>query len=281
MLTNIFASNNIMKRLYAVVLVLVVLIILVLASGRRSKAKKADNILKIYRFYPNGRVLVHSTITFGPPGESEEAEEAKTPKLGILASLHGNEIAGFRACARLIVNGWFSKMAVEKKMIIIVIPAGNPYGLRNGIRWSSNKSKPDINRNFGSEEGDDIISSQIIKALSDCDLVLDFHEGWGFYKQGTGSVGSTLMATKTEAGLAAKLAPKIVETLNAGIENPTKKFTAILDNQCDIKKTFRCYMQEHKKEYILTETSGQNNIQPIELRMRQVYTVIKTSIENL
>lgn len=76
-------------------------------------------------------------------------------RLGIVASVHGNEPAGFRACVRLMAMDWFSKW---KDIEVVVIPAGNPYGLRNGIRWSRYFLKPDINRNFGSESGDDPIS---------------------------------------------------------------------------------------------------------------------------
>lgn len=234
--------------------------------------------------HPNDKIL--RVFNFSPSSGEESDFGGKLNKNGkilkcfILASTHGNEEAGFRACVRLIANGWFAKKARENNINIIVIPAGNPYGLRNGVRWSANKSKPDINRNFGTETGDDEISAQIIRALADCDIVLDFHEGWGYYKQGMGSVGSTLMSTETPLGLAKRLNFMARNELNSSIVEPVKKFTSITGKQCDIKKTLRCYMQERQKEYILIETSGQNDIQPLEVRMRQVYTVLRVVLDH-
>jgi predicted deacylase len=224
----------------------VVFLIVVVASSRPN-----DNKIKVFKFC-NGKPKF---------------------RLGIVASVHGNEPAGFRACTRLMSMDWFSKW---KDIEVVVIPAGNPYGLRNGIRWSRYLLKPDINRNFGSESGDDPISKQILKAVKKCNMILDFHEGWGYYLEGKGSVGSTLMCTDTE--LAHTVAETAKRALNASIVNPIKKFTVIKDKQCDIKQTLRCYMNKKGIPYILTETSGQNNIQPMDLRMYQVITIIKSAL---
>lgn len=235
-----------MRVLLVLLAIMVVLFIVAIASSRAT-----DNEIKVFKFC-NGKPKF---------------------RLGIVASVHGNEPAGFRACVRLMSKDWFKEW---KNIEIVVIPAGNPYGLRNGIRWSRYLLKPDINRNFGSESGDDPISRQILKAVKSCDMVLDFHEGWGYYLEGKGSVGSTLMCTDTK--LAHVVAVTAQRALNASIENPIKKFTVIGDKQCDIKQTLRCYMHKKGILYILTETSGQNNIQPIELRMYQVITIIKSAL---
>ena len=39
---------------------------------------------------------------------------------------------------------------------------------------------------------------------------------------------------------------------------------------CTIKSTLACYMQKHKRPYILMETTGQNDIQPMHVRVRQI-----------
>ena len=48
---------------------------------------------------------------------------------------------------------------------------------------------------------------------------------------------------------------------------------------CNIESSFGCYNYKNNKKYILIETSGQNNIQKMEVRKNQVKIVIDTVLD--
>lgn len=191
-------------------------------------------------------------------------------KVCFVAGVHGNEPAASLLLKELVKTDYFSNISEEKELFIRVLPGVNEFGLAFGIRNQNSLFNPDINRTFvGDGQGN--ISKEMIALTKDIPLIIDFHEGWGFHLIDKDSLGSTLTSTKR----AIPLAQKMVERVNQGISVPEHKFM-ILDRMCEIKSSFSCYSNRHGKNYILVETSGQNNIQPIEVRQQQVMIILDT-----
>jgi predicted deacylase len=199
--------------------------------------------------------------------------------IGILAGVHGNEPSGTEALQELIQSDWFNKNEA-RKFNFVIVPRANEYGLRNNIRWTDSIAHPDLNRSF-TERGGDILSEFLMKEFANVDLLLDFHEGWGWHKINHSSIGSTLSPTKTSSGLSLNIAKAAADNINSNIDNINKKFQVLPDISCDIKSALSCYMERAGREYILTETTGQKNIQPINVRTDQVKNVIDTAVTQL
>lgn len=184
-------------------------------------------------------------------------------KICFLAGVHGNEPAGSYILIKLLKKNYFN----NKNLFIRIIPVVNEFGLRNNIRYQNNILYPDINRNFTENDGIENMSKQLINLTKNFNIIIDIHEAWGFYNDNNGSIGSTITTNMTNLG---KI---IINELNKDIDKKRYKFV-LLDNLCKIKSTFGCYNKN--KKYMLIEISGQNDIQPIELRMNQIYTIIRT-----
>lgn len=194
-------------------------------------------------------------------------------KVCFIAGVHGNEPAASLLLKDLVKTDYFYNIAQEKGIFIRVLPGVNEFGLAFGIRVQNSLFNPDINRTFkGDGEGN--ISKEMIALTKDIPLIIDFHEGWGFHLIDKDSLGSSLTSTKG----AMPLAEIIVERVNQEISVPEHKFT-ILDRMCEIKSSFSCYSNRHGKNYILVETSGQNDVQSIEVRQKQVMVVLNTVLD--
>ena len=197
-------------------------------------------------------------------------------KLCFIAGVHGNEPAASMLLEEMIKTDVFEKICKDKRIFIRILPSVNEFGLKFGIRYQNSIINPDINRTF-TNEGNDIISREIIELTKDSTLIIDFHEGWGFHLIEKDSLGSTLTVTK---GLAEEIGIHIVDRLNQKIYDQEKKFV-ILDRICDIESAFSCYSNRHEKNYILVETSGQGDIQPLSVRYEQIQTIINTVLLSL
>lgn len=216
---------------------------------------------------------------FGNCGQLEVHEiKSKNvgPCIGIIGGVHGNEPAGSVTLNNLIQGKWHLPL---KRGKLIVIPSANQCGLAKNSRWQPNVLHPDLNRNFTENGGIEYKSKQIADAFKDCDLVIDIHEGWGFHKIQPSSLGSTLSPTETPK--AQMIASKMLHAINQTIPNPAKHFTQINDISCEIPTTLSCYMNHHNRDYILIEITGQNDIQPIELRERQSQTLLTAALAHL
>lgn len=189
------------------------------------------------------------------------------PIVCFLAGVHGNEYAGTVALEQLIKEGYFRKITRGR---VRIIPRANPWGLQHNVRYQFNAAYPDLNRNF-SENGMETMAQNIVGLLRDVDLVVDFHEGWGWHQISPESVGSTVSPTHIPP--APQIAQVLCTKLNQNILGK-KQFVLLDDISCDIAGTLSCYMQKNKKAYILVETTGQNDIQPLSLRVSQVVTVV-------
>jgi|GEM_PF-6301220 len=189
-----------------------------------------------------------------------------------IAGVHGNEPAGTEMLMDLLKSDYFDQQSMKCQVNIRVIPAVNKWGLEYGQRYQPDLAYPDINRNFQGE-GLEPTSAKIIELTQNYDLVVDFHEGWGFHLINPTSVGSTVLPGRTPQSLT--IANLAMNHINKNICDPRKKFIVMKNNSCEIPKTLSCYREQQKKHYVLVETSGQNDIQPLETRKSQVLSVIQ------
>jgi hypothetical protein len=200
------------------------------------------------------------TIDSGVPG----------PCIGIIAGVHGNERSGPIELLELLKLGKLKKI---KKGKLKIVPCANVIGFERNLRWRDWLFS-DLNRIFDSEDSQVL---KIIDYLSECDVVIDFHEAWGWHLIDSNSTGNTIVpigCTDTAA--------KIVDAVNSNPviskineENPNKKF--IIGQKyvvCKFTGTLSCWMNNHRRKYMLIEVAGQNNIQPLEVRRIIVRTII-------
>jgi predicted deacylase len=192
-------------------------------------------------------------------------------KICFIGSMHGNEPAGHNCLRQLIDSGWFHGATKDKSIFVRIIPTPNPWGLKYGIRYQPNPNYPDLNRNF-QNGGLEPISQKIIKLCNGFDVIVDFHEGWGFHRLQPTSLGSTISPNSSKVAMS--IANVAASALNKKISDPNKQFQILLGNDCDIKGTLSCAIPN----YILVEITGQNNVQPMNIRVDQVKTVVNEVI---
>jgi len=217
--------------------------------------------------------------------KSPDFNELEDKTIMIISGTHGNEPAGYYAISDLINNLKNQKLKLQKCKFILV-PGVNYCALKLNMR-----SVPligDLNRKYPVDINDitcNKINKKIIDLGKDADFILDFHEGWGFHRQNSKSIGSTLTTTNTE--LSQNLSFLIVDNLNKTINLEYKKFKVLTNDENlikensyiygkneNIKGTLLYYETIMNKNYILVETTGQNNIQPLKIRINQINFII-------
>lgn len=230
-------------------------------------------ILILYFFHNKNHVIDHFHVSNNKKIIYYDIISTPRPLICFIAGTHGNEPAGTNALMRLITT--FHNTL--KKGTIRIIPAVNVWGLLNSNRYTSKlgvlTENSDINRNY-TGEGTEILSKTILNLIKNADMVVDFHEGWGYHKCQPSSIGSTINPTSNiNAESIAKLA---VKKINKNMNLKGCKEFSCLHNSCEISSTLSCNMETNNKPYILVETTGQNNIQPMETRIKQINIIIKT-----
>ena len=206
------------------------------------------------------------------------------PVLLMIGGTHGNEPAGTIGLEKFISTN----VHISRGKIIIV-PRVNKIGLELGIRYGFNGFVPiDFNRNYPTvlQESDSNsnsntstnINGQIIKLVGISDFVLDIHESWGWSITNPESLGSGLYPSDTNESKSIGLT--IVKRINQTIIDNKKKFTFSAKHK-EIEGTLYLYCKNTNKNYLLVEITGQNNIQPIELRVDQVIFIINILLEKL
>lgn len=242
-------------------------------------------------------LVVYYYVSHSTPEHYEFGRQTKNGtspfKIAIIAGTHGNEPAGTNALEKLLDSGYFDRLFQQGRqpnISIRVIPRVNAIGLKLGVRHQPNPLYPDINRNYlynpttGEEDGLEPVSKAITDLTKDCDLVIDLHEGWGFHLRNPESIGSTLSHSGSPNSLAGQLSKIAVESLNSKIPFASKKFV-VLDPKshpsCDIRSTLRCARHLAGKNYILIETTGQNDIQPMDVRVGQHIHLIDSILRAL
>lgn len=224
-------------------------------------------LVLIWYLHSNKQKLEHFTQPIMPdvleiPGNNN--------KILIIGGVHGNEPAGTAGIMKWLQN--YVKNKPANSPSLIVIPNANIWGLANNSRYLPRLLHADLNRNFTNNGGSEPVSDFIAKIINDSkpDLVVDFHEGWGFHKIEPDSIGSTV----TSNSLSVNLGAVICDQLNSQIIDADKKFTHRVNIACDIDTTLGCMCEKLKIPYILVETTGQNDRQPMEIRTNQVGVVL-------
>jgi len=198
------------------------------------------------------------------------------PCVGVLAGMHGNEPAASYELTRLINQKWFSRV---KRGSIRIIPVANQFGLRWNVR---NNVLLDMNRQFGENGPLTKDAKDILNFFKPCEIVIDFHEGWGFHQISPESLGSTTMPNSPAVK---QISIQLVDDLNnhplmqsiLSINNKKAWISLEPERSCEIPTTLSCYYAGLGKNHILVETTGQNNIQPLEIRQTQV-SILLTSL---
>lgn len=202
------------------------------------------------------------------------------PTVMIIGGTHGNEPAGSETIKDLIRDINLKKIILNRGKLIL-IPEVNYCGLKLNIRYIFGIG--DLNRKYPKSLNEKIsspINNKIIELAKQSDFILDFHEGWGFHRKNKDSIGSTITPNNTQESI--NLATEFLETINKTIIEDDKKFTILTTNEdllkldkygysssTEIKGSLRYYLNLLNKNYILIETTGQDNIQKIDLRKQQ------------
>lgn len=203
----------------------------------------------------------------------------------IIGGTHGNEPIGSIAIHSLIekLNNNSNKLKTGK---LILIPDVNYCGLKLGIRFipgigDLNRKYPILNNDYTGCP----ITDKIINLIKDADFILDFHEGWGFHRIDNSSMGSTI--TPTETNNSNRIADILYDNINKIINIDYKKFKIFVNDDRyisnpekyskinDINGSLRYFANIKKKDYVLIEITGQNNIQTIEVRKLQADLIIE------
>jgi hypothetical protein len=212
------------------------------------------------------------------------------PTIVMIGGTHGNEPIGSIAIKNLIkkIN---DKTIILEKGKLILIPSVNYCALRLNIRMIPGLG--DMNRKYpkivGINNTDCPIINKILDLIKDADFILDFHEGWGFHRKTKRSMGSTI--TPTNTNISNDLSEIIYENINKIIVDDYKKFKIFVndnrylsdDNRYsqlnDIKGSLRYYTNINRKNYVLIEITGQNNVQPLQVRKQQTDLIINIVLE--
>jgi hypothetical protein len=211
------------------------------------------------------------------------------PTIAIIGGTHGNEPIG-SIVIRELIEKLNNKNIILKSGKLILIPDVNYCALRVGIRMIPLIG--DLNRKYPKklhENASCPINNKIINILKDADFILDFHEGWGFHRLNKDSMGSSI--TPSETKKSDELAHLIYGDINKSIVDKDKRFIIFVNDDRynknpdiysklnDIKGSLRYYANINKKNYILIEITGQNNIQTLEIRRNQGNIIIDTVLK--
>lgn len=194
----------------------------------------------------------------------------------LIGSVHGNEPAGHIALSQLKNDLDNNKLKIKNGKVII-IDTPNKLGLMMNNRLLLHRFwNTDLNRNFPNEYSNEAlepISEIITEYVKNADWIIDFHEGWGYLSDNNGSLGSGIYSSNTEESK--NMVNELLNEVNS-IRCNSKKFTTIenLDIYSNEIGTLRNYCVQLNKNYILVETTGQNEIIPLEIRAIQVRKII-------
>lgn len=179
----------------------------------------------------------------------------------LLAGTHGNEPAGSHTLLRLqnlLLKGVYKIKSGKVTIVHNINPCGYYFDNRY---YSVMGNKLDINRMYKKKF---LINNKIEKLVPDHNLILDFHEGWGYIGKNEGSIGSSI----TTLNIPFRHEYNILKLLNENIRHVEKKWYKN-DIKIEVSNSLRELAMKNKKKYILIETTGQNNVQPLHVRMKQ------------
>jgi hypothetical protein len=213
----------------------------------------------------------------------------KGPTIMIIGGTHGNEPSGHYAIKNLI-NSLNNKDIELQSGKLILVPSVNYCALKVGIRMIPTIG--DLNRKYPTNLNNLITNcpttNKIINLVKNADFVLDFHEGWGFNRLNKNSMGSSITPSITPKSH--DIAKLLLDAVNKTIKDNNKNFIILTKDykkynetvnydyseSIDIKGSLRYFENILNKDYILIETTGQNNIQPLDIRIKQCELFINT-----
>jgi len=213
-----------------------------------------------------------NNICYKEPEYFEYVGKEKGPIILIVGATHGNEPAGYYGIKEYM-NKLNRQEITLKKGKIIFIPSVNYCGLKLNKR--NHNTVGDINRLY-KDNDNNIINKLIINFSKTSDFIIDFHEGYDYANKSDNTLGSTITPAETEKSL--EIANKVVNNLNKIINIDYKKFK--INHNKKIKGTLRDYTDFIKLNYILVETTGQGDVQPLNIRTEQCVNIITTVLEN-
>ena len=205
--------------------------------------------------------------------------KSNKPKVVILGSIHGNEPAGSHAIIKL------NQLIKQKKIILkrgnlVLLPffnsCGNTLNLRN---FPSLSNSVDLNRSFYSKKSNFKMIEKLKKIVTNADMVLDLHEGWGYNTSDRRSLGSGIYPNRPRLN---NLCQHLKRKLNNNIHNKKKYFvTKPLPKEMANQKSLSNYCLNKNINHILIETTGHNDIQPLSLRINQNLNVFMNLFKNM
>ena len=221
------------------------------------------------------------------------------PNILFVGTSHGNEPGGGEGLTKLLEDLKSGQIKIKKGKLT-VCPFLNPCGKALGLRFQPHQllmfNHPDLNRNYGKrpgEEGKCEVSKYVENLTKGKDFVLDLHEAWGFHSVDPDSMGGGIYSGTKQLGkeIASHLVTEINKTIvnkPQGGTNPRKiermkleDFKFFTKDWPDLPGTLRWYCNNNNIPYVLVETSGQNDIQPLEVRANQNYFLSKEILHYL
>jgi predicted deacylase len=214
-----------------------------------------------------------NNICYKEPEYFEYVGKEKGPTILIIGATHGNEPAGYYGIKEFM-NKLNRHEYTLKKGKIIFIPSVNYCGLQLNNR--NHNTVGDINRLYRDRENNNIINKLIINFSKTSDFIIDFHEGVDYANKSDETLGSTITPAETEKSL--QVANIVINNLNKIIDIEYKKFK--INHNKKISGTFREFADINKLNYILIETTGQRNKQPLNIRREQCINIITSVLQN-
>ena len=227
-------------------------------------------LISFLYYHQRPNVFVHDS---GQPG----------PSVLVIGGTHGNEPAG--AVAAFQLHKVLLQRSIQRGRVII-IPDANKWGLRMNIRYLPAEllsfgllGKIDLNRSYShrGEESRTRISYQVEELVLESDWVIDLHEGYDFHQLNPQSMGSGIYPGKTM--LSKQMTHPLLDAVNQIIQVPEYQF--ISKEWPDENGTLRMFCDEQDIHYTLVETSGQDNIQPIPVRVQQHLVILRELLVQL
>jgi len=201
------------------------------------------------------------------------------PVVFLTGGVHGNEPAGSHAAEQ--IRHW-----PIRRGRLIVVPKVNTLGLAAKTRWfpplNEDTAQRDLNRNFPTSNRE-FPQSPVAEALWELvesqkpDFVIDLHEGFDFHRSNSKSVGSSIIFSKTDKRMV--LAEKMVATVNATVEDQSRKFDLLSRSGAAKGSLVRACTDRLKIDSFLLETTYKD--QPLSLRARQHRRMVSTLLQNL
>lgn len=226
------------------------------------------------------------------------ASEPSAYNVLIVGGTHGNEQAGSNALIELVRQLKTGQLKL-KQGTLTVLPTANPCGKQLGIRFQPHQmmilKSIDLNRAYPKrpgEEGSCEVSNAIANLALKHNFVIDLHEGYTFNHVDPNSMGSCVFPGNSS--LAREIAKKSVVEINRTITKKPSTGSRLLDDMTlqdfmwqsrpdwpELPGTLRWHADQHGIDYLLVETTGQADVQPMPVRVKQHLFLVKSFLGQL